>query len=1069
MKMDPRQAQAVSTTGSDILVSASAGAGKTRVLVERLVSLCVEKHIGMNEILAVTFTEAAASEMKNRVAARLQEISEHETDEAQKQWLSSQMVLLADADITTIDSFCLNIIRKYCSVIGLDPATADNIVDESLKNRMLDEAFTEALRSCGEDDPAGLLALFEAYSPRSEDYEDIRKMVLSLKDLADRSGDPEECLRGNARSFSGIHTMQDVPQVILDAFFERIALSWDNADTCFQEMITLAGNFPDQIKKAETLTETYNLFKSTKEALDSRNYDSFRMLFELFGSSLSTPSSKIPGYNEARDAMTEACKKITSVLYSSDVLLKDMRELGPHAEMLAELTLRTMENFRRAKQENACMDFTDMEQYASDILNRNDQEVAKLFRARLKEVMVDEFQNTSYLQNEIINTIAAPGTVFRVGDVKQSIYRFRGARPALMRGLAAEPSMHRITLDHNYRSSSKIIEFSNLLFQRLMNIDGGEDMYGNDDVVSPGVDAQTQPDDPPIRMILLDEPEEPETAEAPDSEDAPASETPDESYSAKERKAGWIASKMIELHAAGSRWNSFCVLVRSHAEKITLARIFEHCGIPYDIDTRQGFYNSDLCMYILSLLHVITDPSDSLSLLSVLSGELFEFSDETFAQLKLKHGSLRKGVHEEYPEAEAWFNELRANLHEGMPALLDRVALYHGFYEKLPDAGKANFDFLYEKTLRAAEKGCTVYDLIRMMAGGTEEKSSNATCRSKDDDVVTVTTIHQSKGLQYKTVFLWSSGSNRLMDSMNALIPDVDIPFSLKHYDMPWRTERSSLARMAAEHRQNIADIAEYIRVLYVAVTRAEKTLFIVDLAKCEQPLCSPMTLSELCRRKGITGYITAAMRPVPGLYEVEHVSVDSLTSIPGALPAYVQELPKCTAPAQNVMPVIRPSETEFTFLPALNPGSPSRGTRYGTLIHETVAALPDRMWTEDDFDRTVLRQSDIDAILNFAQSDLYRRALAMKIQKELPFYAEDPESGQPVTGVIDFAAFGSDEIILIDFKTDALSTDEIRRHYSGQINIYRKALQLLHPGIPVHAWAWSFHNRTAVVIPEQA
>ncbi len=1059
MKMDPRQAQAVETTGSDILVSASAGAGKTRVLVERLVSLCASKHIGMNEILAVTFTEAAASEMKNRVAARLQELAAAEQNEEQKRWLTSQMVLLADADITTIDSFCLNLIRKYFSVIGLDPATAENILEESLRKQMLEEAFNVALEEYDREDHEGLMRLLEAYSPRPESYEEIRTMVNSLRDLAERSGNAEEYLRTNAESFRDIRTMSDVPSVILDAFYDRLTMQWETAEHAFQEMADIADSASDEIKKPEQITESFNRFRSTEEALRERNYDHFRELFDLFGTEIKTPScKKLPAYENARNAMYGACEKITAMLYSSEVLLNDMRDMYPYAHVLSELTILTMRNFQNAKQENACMDFTDMEQYAWEILNRNDQEVAKLYRARLKEVMVDEFQDTSWLQNEIIRTVAAPGTIFRVGDVKQSIYRFRGAKPALMRGLAEDPAMYRITLDHNYRSSSKIIEFSNLLFQRLMNIEGGEDVYGAKDIVSPGVPAQTSPDDPPIRMILLEEPEQPSDEET---------ENDEESFSAKERKAGWIASKMIELHEEGSRWNSFCVLVRSHAEKITLARMFEHCGIPYDIDTRQGFYNSDLCMYILALLQVLADPQDELSLLVVLSGELFELDDETLAQLRLKHGSLRKAVPAEYPDITAWFDSLRNQFSKGMPALLDRIALYHGFYEKLTDSGKANFDFLYEKTVRCAKKRFTIYDLIRMMTAGADEKSSNATCRSKDDDVVTVTTIHQSKGLQYPVVFLWSSSSNKLMDSQNALIPDTEIPFSLKHYDLPWRTGRSTMARMAAEHRQSIADIAEYIRVLYVALTRAEKTMFIVDLAKAEQPYRKVMTLAELSRRKGITGYITAALKEEPGLYRVEHIPPEDFRTVPETLPSYVRELPRCTVPGTPAQTVMRPSEAEFTSLPPLNPGSASRGTRYGTLIHETIAALPNRMWTADDFDPAVLRPGDIDSILNFAESDLYQKALTMDIRKELPFYMEDPASGQPVTGVMDFVAFGPDEILLIDFKTDAMTPEAIRRHYSPQLNIYRQALRLLKPGLPVHAWAWSFHNRTAVEIPE--
>jgi len=199
----------------------------------------------------------------------------------------------------------------------------------------------------------------------------------------------------------------------------------------------------------------------------------------------------------------------------------------------------------------------------------------------------------------------------------------------------------------------------------------------------------------------------------------------------------------------------------------------------------------------------------------------------------------------------------------------------------------------------------------------------------------------------------------------------------------------------------------------------------------------------------------------------VEHIPPEDFRTVPETLPSYVRELPRCTVPGTPAQTVMRPSEAEFTSLPPLNPGSASRGTRYGTLIHETIAALPNRMWTAEDFDPAVLRPGDIDSILNFAESDLYQKALTMDIRKELPFYMEDPASGQPVTGVMDFVAFGPDEILLIDFKTDAMTPEAIRRHYSPQLNIYRQALRLLKPGLPVHAWAWSFHNRTAVEIPE--
>ena len=1056
MKMDPRQAQAVETTGSDILVSASAGAGKTRVLVERLVTLCADRHIGMDEILAVTFTEAAASEMTNRVAARLLERSAAETDPREKEWLAKQLVLLADADITTIDSFCLNLIRKYCSVIGLDPATAVSILDESKAIALKEEAFQQALNECDSVGHEGLLALLEAYSPRSEDYETLKTMVFSLKDLIDRSGQPIEVLSQAALSFQNADRFDAIPEVIRDGFFRRIDLYWDTIRLYFDRMLELADTNPSAFKKPENLQEAYNLFLSTEPSLRARDYSGFRMLFEQFGLEQKTAStSKIPGFNQARDAMYDACKKLAEILYSPETLCSDLQDLAPLCGTLSLLTELTMRHFQEKKLELACMDFTDMEQYAQMILTRNDGEVAKLYRSRLKEVMVDEFQDTSYLQNEIIAGVAAPGTIFRVGDVKQSIYRFRGAKPALMRSLGEDPAIRKITLDHNYRSSSKIIEFSNILFQRLMNISGGEDVYGTDDIVSPGVPSQTDPDSDPIRLVLLED---------PDTEE----EEGEESFSAKERKAGWIASKMIELHEQGYHWNDCSVLVRSHAEKLTLARIFEHCGIPYDIDTRQGFYNSDLCLYLLALMNCLSDPGDDLSLLCVLSGELFSLSDEQLAELKLNYGSVRKGVENTMPEVREWFASLRKLSLQGITAVLDEVALYHGFYEKLSAAGKANFDFLYEKTVNFRSERFTLQDMIRLMTAGSEENSSNASCRSKDDDVVTVTTIHQSKGLQYRVVFLWSSGQNRLMDSNSILLSDNDIPFGLKHISMPARSSRSSIARIAAEYRQNIADIAEYIRVLYVALTRAEQTMYIVDLAKYEQPYQPEITLTELSRRKGITGYITAALKPIPGLYEVLRVPPFDIATIPAAVPAYADALPHFNHPVTVLPPVARPSETEFRSLPPLAPGSAGRGSRYGTLMHSVMEELPNRLWTEEDLAGFQLRQFDIDAIMAFGRSQLYADALAMEIKKELPFYAEDPITHQAVLGTIDFIAFSDERILLIDFKTDALTPEAIRRHYSPQLNSYRNAVRLLKPDTPIEVYAWSFHNNVAIEIPEE-
>lgn len=1050
MKMDERQALAVQKTGTDILVSASAGAGKTRVLVERLVKRCIEDHVSMDEILAVTFTEAAASEMKNRIAARLQELSE--TEGSDQEWIRRQMVLLADADITTIDSFCLNLIRKYFSVIGLDPATAGNILEESAGNLMLEAAFISSLREYNQTHHEQLVAILEAYCPRTEDYSGLKNMVLELKKKAEQYGDPISWLKNAGRSLDEIHSLSDLPAEVRDAFFGRLDLYYEAIRDRLQQMADAVNDNPQEFKHPEQVFAAGNLFLSCEEALKSRNYDLFREMFLMFGADQKTPSCKaVPAYEKARDAMYKACDSLTEILYDSSVYLNDIREIRPYCETLSELAVMTMEHFQKAKRDNACMDFTDMELYAYEILTRNDMEVAKLFRARLKEVMVDEFQDTSYLQNSIIETLAAPGTIFRVGDVKQSIYRFRGARPALMRNLSADSDVFPITLDHNYRSLHTVIEFSNVLFQRLMNIDGTEDHYGAQDTVSPGTDRQKDPNAEPIRLILLQEP--------------PKEERTAKDLDGKERKAGWIASRMIELHRNGAAWNEFAVLVRSHADKITLARIFERCGIPYDIDTREGFYNSDLCRYILAVCSYINNPADELSLLTVLSGELVQMENEEIARLRLNYGSVRKGVEEAHPELTLWFDGLRNSVHNGVPFLLDEIARHNGYYEALSETDKANFDFLYEKTCALSGSRFTLADLLSMMRSGTDEKSSNASSRSKDDDVITVTTIHQSKGLQYKTVFLWGTGMNMLMDSKSELICDNDVIFGLCHYDMPWRIRRPTILRIAAEYRQNIADIEEFIRVLYVALTRSEERMYIVDLEKNAQAYCPDLTLHELDRRKGITGYMTAALRSIPGLYEVITVPPQDLDAIERLTPHYADTLVHYDHDPLPPLSLLRPSEHETFTLPPLSPGCSGKGTQHGILIHRMIKDLPNRVWTEADLSLPSLHRSDQVALLEFCHSHLYQKALGMEIRKELPFYAEDPDTSEAIMGVIDFAAFSEHEVILIDFKTDALSISALRNAYTPQLNMYRRAMHLLKPDAVIHAYLYSFHNHTEIEI----
>lgn len=1053
MNMDVYQEMAVRSTGQNILVSASAGAGKTRVLVERLIKRCLEDRVGMDEVLAVTFTAAAAVEMKNRAAKTLQERLQTVNDPQQAEWIRKQMILLDSADITTIDAFCLTIIQKYFSVIGLDPATASNVMDEASVNKYKKAAFFKALQIYDEEHHDMIISLTEMFSPRSEDYETLQGMVDTIIKHADNSFDPEQWI-SNARLYAApVKRLSQLPDEIQTYFYAAYQLMLDTILFHYEDMLKYAPDSDKVMKKYDDLTNAGNQLRNCRQYLESRNYDMFRESFCTFGEMYAaTPADtkNIP-YKNARDAFYKACDKLSAQLFDSSILISDHNECSSVINALCDIASLTRTLFTEAKRQDACMDFGDMERYALEILNANDQAVSKLYRSRLKEVMVDEFQDTSVLQNEIIKLLAVPGTIFRVGDVKQSIYRFRQAKPSLMRSLMDDPDTLQITLEHNYRSMDTIVNYCNRLFQRLMNTEGCQDSYLERDTVTVGTERQKATDGVPVRFVLIN-----------DQEDAAEEESPQK----KELKAMWIAGEMKRMvEEEGRNWKDFAVLVRSHHDKPVLRNVFDRFGIPYDIDAREGFYNSILCSTIRSMLEWMLDRTNMTAGLAVLTSSFCGLDDADLAHLKTGYRSVLTGVRNVYPEIMEEMDELwNVSCTYGITALLTQIALRHHFYDTLPAKEKANFDYLFETAVILEENQGTVYDLLERMQAGTDEKSSDAVSRGKDEQVVTVTTIHQSKGLQYDTVFLWSTEQAKFSDASSMLMADDDLYLSIDHYDMPWRVKRPAAARIASAHKNNLEDIEEYSRLLYVALTRAEKRLIIVDAVKKEQEYRDEITLPVLAARKGMSGLILSAMKDVPGLFRIEHLEAENVSQPLQRSSEFVSELPHFKGEADYFAPVMTPSQTEFTSLPDLEMSRRKNSIAFGTRVHEIISALPDRPWTAEDIDPTGLTQEDIMHLLAFSDSQLYRKALTMDIYKEYPFYIENKEIR--MHGVIDFYAVNETEVLLVDFKTDHTDMNTLVSRYSAQLSAYRRALQQIYPGHTVKAFIWSLQNDTSAEIP---
>ncbi|MCH4208285.1 MAG: UvrD-helicase domain-containing protein [Solobacterium sp.] len=1067
LNMDPQQLDAVNSCGKNILVSASAGAGKTRVLVERLIKRCIKDRIPLDRILAVTFTQAAAGEMKNRTAARLMEELRDVKDDDQKQWIESQLILIDSAPITTIDSFCLTIIEKYCSVIGLDPAATQHVLDDGEHARILLDSYHAVLDRYDQDHHEALLDALCAYSARSEDYDTLLDILNKIMSHADSSANPAEWF-AHARSASAeIQRLDQLPAGILDGFWNSLNLEFSGVEEALAQMFQEAQK-SDKLsdpKQAVKLEGVSILVQNCRKLLDEHNYAMFRSVFFSFGEQKTPTDSKCESYTKARSRLYETAGKLARKLYDPFLLISDHNRNVPLIHTYLDLAELTRNEFLHKKKDLACMDFADMERFALEILQKNDCAVSLLYQQKFDEVMVDEFQDTSILQNEIIELLAKPGTIFRVGDVKQSIYRFRQAKPELMRSMLDDPDMLNITLEHNYRSKENIVSFCNLLFERLMNVPVCMDRYGSKDKVSIGTDKQKLKTPTPVRFVLVD------TGPAPDHQAQPdpdSGDIPTESLGSKEAKAAYIASEILRLvREENCSFQDMAVLVRSHHDKPILRQVFDKCHIPYDIDAREGFYHSILCETILAVLKCMLDPTDTVSMCTVLTSPIGDLSDSTLAEMKIAFGSLSKGVKADHPEFFEQLNSYRSICRtDGLCALLDAIAMTNHFYESLDSTQKSNFDYLFEKTVKLEQSSRSIYDLIELMDAPEDENSSEAMSRSRDDEVVNVTTIHQSKGLQYKNVFLFSTSLSVNQETKSPVMVDDDLYLGLKHVDFPYRTVRTTIDRIAVEYKDNREDLEEFTRLLYVALTRAEERLYIVDTgSELPQPSAN-ITLSLLARRKGMSGLIKAALGPVRDLFTPSVIKLDSITP-EAPLPAkHVSSLPYYNGKAEILSPSHTPSAFELTSLPDLDLNQAENGTRYGTLMHETLAALPNRLWTMEDLKDTELSDTDKEKILNFSSSDLYHEALNMEIHHEYPFYLED--HGARMHGVMDFVAIGEKGILLIDYKTDSASEAEIKHRYSDQLNAYRHALQFIFKGKPVTCYAWSLHSSSAILIPDQ-
>jgi len=700
---------AIAADGSHLLVAAAAGSGKTAVLVERIISRIADENrpLDVDALLVATFTKAAAAEMKERIRHALEDALERNPD---SKHLRRQLALLPRASVTTLHSFCLEVVERYAPLIGLDPGfrMANDTEASLLRMDTLDELFEELYEAEG---PEGALAsLADRFGGERSD-EPLHRLVLELYEYAGSHPWPQHWLREKAARFRAADADSLLGSLWVNSLREDAVLLLQGALQMLRVALRLAGEPGGPEPYADTLAADLAGLEQASAAFASNSWEAWQAAAAgiQFGRLKACKGDDYdPALIERVKGLREAAKKAAGKLAeewlvrSPEQYARELRDLAPEMESLAELAIRFGERYEQAKRAKGLLDFGDLEHYALRILrdasSTPQESVPSLaaigFRDRFAEIYLDEYQDTNEVQEAIVSLIARsdPGNVFMVGDVKQSIYRFRLAEPGLFLEkykaylpyaqdvrdagrLEGEPGL-RIDLARNFRSRREILDAANHVFRLIMREPVGEMNYDERAELKYGEgypEAEPEQRSPyAVEMILLDQSASAEKedgsgaivdsgggAEEGEGSREENAEEP-EDLEAAQLEARCIADEIRKLMGAGDQppfavydsktklyrpvqYRDVVILLRAvSALAPTFVEELKAAGIPAYADLATGYFAATEVDTVLSLLSVIDNPRQDIPLAGVLRSPIGGFTAEDLARIRLvrKKGSF---------------------------------------------------------------------------------------------------------------------------------------------------------------------------------------------------------------------------------------------------------------------------------------------------------------------------------------------------------------------------------------------------------------------------------------------
>ncbi|MBQ4264408.1 MAG: helicase-exonuclease AddAB subunit AddA [Clostridia bacterium] len=856
-KWTQQQHSAIADRGHSLIVCAAAGSGKTAVLVERIVQL-VKEGCPIDSMLVVTFTNAAAGEMRQRIGSALEEAA------VERPELGVQAMALSRASISTLHRFCGNLLREHFQGLGVDPAF--RIGDEQECGVLAAQAMEDALYACYEAGSDDFMA-----ADRCFEQETLAGLARTLYSFMMTRPDPwqwlDAAIAAGGETADALSTGAAAQLLVREAREQLHELETDANETlalCTMQM----GPAQYAPACAQDAALIGDLLAAAQDGYAALRQALMQLSFAALGRKKKTDvcdeaiAETVKSRRESMKKALAAIKELFAV--SPEDAAADMAMTQGPLRGLAELARTYDALYTAAKRQRNLMDFNDLEHHALRAL-RSDA-VCCALRERYRYVFIDEYQDSSAIQEAIVGSFAREDGLFLVGDVKQSIYRFRQAEPTLFLSRAAlydredVQTARRIDLQNNFRSRANVLAGVNAVFERIMRGDVTEIEYDARERLIPGLPARE--DDPPVELHILwrgeeDERVEEEAQDAQDEHELQAVER--EALICARRIRELVGTPFYDAKAGGERplaYRDMAVLMRVARGTAALAAdILSKEGVPVFCDAGEGYFDIPEIRAMMALLTTISNGAQDEALLASLRGPALGLEESELAAIRIHtpdtkipyHEAVRR-YREEMDDAlaarlrmfEMQLQSLRlCARHQGVDRLIERIYAQTGFLAQagaLPDgaARQANLHLLVSRARAfCASQGGSLHAFLRyaarLKAGGD---SMSASAIGESEDVVRIMTTHKSKGLEFPVVFVLGMGRKMSTRSQNApLLLHAGLGAGLTCVDTQLGSERDTLLRKAIRLQTAHEQLAEEIRILYVAMTRARERLIMIGEA----------------------------------------------------------------------------------------------------------------------------------------------------------------------------------------------------------------------------------------------